>query len=228
MKITSNEKEIDKNTKIGFWSVLVSYPILTWAAILFLISEENLKTSFPMMLIGVILFQIGRTFRPWGRGAHSQFNKALGKLGKEYHIFHFRKNISHLLVGPAGIWLLVPHYSKEDVKYHEKSQKWKPDYASFSKKIGSIFKDRFGRPDMELLIESDTLDKFLQKFWKFEEAPHIDGVIVFMNDTINLDTKNSPIPSIKLSKLKEFFRKKEKEATISDKMIKNFIEVLSE
>lgn len=227
MKITSNEKEISKNTKIGYWSVLISYPILAWGAMLYLISSDNLKTSFPMMLIGLILFQIGKTFRPWGRGAENQFNKALGKLGNEYHIFHYRKNVSHMLIGPAGIWLLIPNYSQEDVEYNEKSRKWKPVYSSIWKRFGSFFKEKFGRPDMELLIESGTLDKFLQKFWTYEESPHINAAIIFMDESIKLFTKNSPIPSIKLSKLKETIRKKEKESKITQKMIENFIEVIS-
>jgi len=228
MQIISNEKEIDKNMKIGFWSTLVSYPILGWAAMLYLMSSANLKTSFPLMVIGLLLFQIGKTFRPWGRGANEQFDKALTKLGNNYHLFHYRKNISHIIIGPAGIWLLIPNYTEFDVEYHEKSQRWKPVFGSFWQKIGSFFKEKFGRPDMELIIESDTLDKFLQKFWTFEENPHVNAVIVFMNEEIELSTKSSPIPSIKIGKLKEFIRKQENITTINDKMITNFVTVLSE
>jgi len=47
------------------------------------------------------------------------------------------------------------------------------------------------------------------------EIPEINGLLVFTNDTTELDAEASPIPAMKLKQLKEFMRQKAKDKKFS-------------
>ena len=44
-------------------------------------------------------------------------DQALKGLDKKYTLYHYSIPVSHLLVGPAGVWILLPYYQRGTITY---------------------------------------------------------------------------------------------------------------
>jgi hypothetical protein len=222
MKIITNEKIIGRNTKIGFWSSLISPAIIALSMWIFFTQPRKFWLSLIVLFVGFILYQIGKIFRKWGRGSDLVFNKALEKLGKDYTLYHFSSPVSHLLVGPAGIWILVPRHTRGSITYNEKRNRWKLKHPTFTGKVFSPFKEGLERPKLEVLAEVNALDRYLQKRWKNRASPAIHAAVVFLDEEAEVNADNSPIPTLHIRGLREFIRKREKEERAPYSLIKEF------
>src|SRR5690348_5371239 len=117
MNILSNEKAIQRNGKIGNYASLAAFGLmLVGVYFSFRLSDpqfarENESYVWWMsasLLAGFILFQIGTYFmNRFGRRPRPDeaINASLKGLTKDYTLYHYLTPVSHLLVGPAGIWV---------------------------------------------------------------------------------------------------------------------------
>ena len=48
---------------------------------------------------------------------------ALKGLTKDYTLYHFLTPVNHLLVGPAGVWIIEAYYQRGNIVYE--GNKWK-------------------------------------------------------------------------------------------------------
>lgn len=222
MKIITNEKIIERKSKIGFWSSLISPAIIALSMWIFFTQLRKFGLSLIIFFVGLILYQIGKFFRKWGRGSDLVFNKALEKLGKDYTLYHFSSPVSHLLVGSAGIWILVPRHTRGSITYNEKRNRWKLNHPTFTGKVFSPFKEGLERPKLEILAEADALDRYLQKHWENRASPAIQAAVVFLEEKAEVNSDNSPIPTLHIRGLRDFIRKREKEERAPYSLIKEF------
>lgn len=227
MKIISNKKIIERNSKLSFGSALLSPVLIAISAWLFFDSEENLGLSLSLLVVGFIFYQVGITTKRWSRGTDQTLNNVLRRLDDNYTLYHFTTPVSHLLVGPAGIWILAPRYARGIVTFNEKRKRWKLTRSSAGSKVFSVFMEGLGRPDLELVGEAGALDRYLKKHWEYKEHPHVDGAIIFMDDRVEIEADNAPVPTLKVGKLREFIRAQEKESKVSAGVVKKFKAVVS-
>ncbi len=92
----------------------------------------------------------------WGRSPRPDelIDKGLKGLGREYTIYHYVTAASHLLVGPAGVWTLMPYYQSGKIVYEKK--RWKSRGGGFIQSYLRLFgQENMGRPE----IESETADR---------------------------------------------------------------------
>jgi hypothetical protein len=221
MKIIKNEKLIKRNGAIGNWISLAALVILGLGMYLSFAKRELIAYYLVALVVGFILTQIGMYLgNKFGRSPRpdEKIDAGLKGLQNDFVMYHYMGPASHLLVGPAGVWVVMPYHQSGQVTY--RNNRWRIRGGGFLQSYMRIFgQEGLGRPDIELEHEVNSVKKHLSKHMDESEIPEINGLMVFTNDNVELDAENAPIPTMKLKQVKEFIRQKAKEKRVSTDMI---------
>jgi hypothetical protein len=217
MKIIKNEKLIQRNGKIGSWVSLAALIVLGLGMYISFTRTELFVVSLASLLIGFTLTQVGMFMgNKYGRSPRpdEKLDAGLKGLPNEFTIYHYNTPASHVLVGPAGIWVLKPYHQRGQVSY--KKNRWRMSGGGFLQSYMRLFgQENLGRPDIEIEGEIHSLKKHLLKQMDESEIPDIKGLMVFASDQVEIDGEDSPIPALKIKQLKDFMRQKAKEKPIT-------------
>jgi len=162
------------------------------------------------MLIG--LYLLGRF------GGHprvdEKIDSALKGLPGDYTIYHFTVPAPHVLVGPAGIWILLPYAQRGVMTFTRK--RWRVKNGGFAQSYMSIVGlQGIGRPDLESENEINNVKKHLSKNLSNNDSPAVWAALLLTNEQMEVEAEGAPLPAIKLKQLKDFIRQKAKEKPIS-------------
>jgi len=147
-------------------------------------------------------------------------------LPNEYSIYHYTTPASHLLVGPAGMWVIKPYHQRGQVTF--KKKRWQMKGGGFLQSYMRLFgQESIGRPDIETESEISSLKRYLAKHMDESEIPEIKPLIVFTSDEIEIDADDAPIPTLKAKQLKDFMRQKAKGKGISTETLNKIKTLLS-
>ena len=217
MKIIKNEKLITRNGKIGQWTSLGALVVLGLGMYISFTRIDLFVYSIAALIIGFTLTQIGMYMgNRYGRSPRpdEKLDAGLKGLQNEFVMYHYVSPASHLLVGPAGIWVLLPFHQRGQVVY--KKNRWKMSGGGFLQSYMRIFgQESIGRPDLEMDSEISAVRKHLAKQVNEAEIPEINGMMVFTSDEVEIDAGDAIVPAMKLKEIKNFFRQKGKEKTLS-------------
>lgn len=216
MKIIKNEKIIKRNSKIGQWTSLAALIVLGGGMYISFTRTDLFVYSIAALLVGFTLTQVGMYMgNRYGRSPRpdEKLDAGLKGLQNEFSMYHYTAPASHLMVGPAGVWVLVPYHQRGKVTF--KKNRWKMSGGGFLQGYMRIFgQESLGRPDIELDSEVSAVKKYLGKQLDESEIPEIQALMVFTNDEVEIEAEDAPVPAMKLKEIKEFFRKKAKEKPI--------------
>jgi hypothetical protein len=218
MNIITNEKLIKRNTRIAQIAGLTGLAVLAGSMILVFTRPEQFGLTWGLLLAGFLLSQVGIYFtNRWGRRPRpdEHLTNALKGLGRDYSIFHFTTPTPHLLVGPAGVWVLLPHYQRGTITYER--GRWRQRGGGFLLNYMKIFgQEGLGRPDLEIDAEKESILRFLRKLMPDSEISAVQAALVFTNEDAQLiDLDEAPAPTLPAKKLKEFIRKTAKTKPLS-------------
>ena len=228
MKIIKNETLIKRNAKIGNWTSLGALAVLGGGMYLSFTRPELFTYSLIALLLGFILTQVGMYMgNKFGRSPRpdEKLDAGLKGLQNEFVMYHYTTPASHLLVGPAGVWVVMPYHQRGQVEF--KKDRWQMRGGGFLQSYMRIFgQEGLGRPDLEINNEINSLKKHLLKDMDESEIPAINAVMVFTNDEAVVEAEGSPFPAIKVKQLKEFIRQKAKEKKLSAETLNKLKAVL--
>lgn len=212
MKIVSNTKLIQRNRKIG--QVLTIGSLIVLGVGLYISFQAPLLSwSLLALVIGFLMSQVGIYFgNRWGRSPRpdEQLNAALKGLDNRFTIYHYTGPVTHLLVGPAGVWVLLPYHQRGTITYDK--NRWRQKGGGIGLFYMKLFaQESLGRPDVEAKAEIEDMERFLAKELGENEAPPAQAALVFTNPQAIVQAADAPLPTLELEKLKEFIRKKVKE-----------------
>ena len=217
MKIIKNERLIKRNGQIGQWTSLAALVVLGLGMYISFTRTDLFIYSIAALLVGFTLTQIGMYMgNRYGRSPRpdEKLDAGLKGLQNEFVMYHYTAPASHILVGPAGIWVLLPYHQRGKVTY--KKNRWRMSGGGFLQSYMRIFgQESLGRPDVEMESDVNAMKKYLAKKLEESDIPEINSLMVFTSDDVEIDAADSPIPSMKLKEMKEFFRRKAKEKGIS-------------
>jgi hypothetical protein len=212
MNIITNEKIIKRNTTIGRYATLVALLILVggmYVTFAFPEDPQYVTIAFAALLVGFLLSQFGIYFgNRWGRHPRvdERLTAALKGMNKDYTLYHYTTPVSHLLVGPAGVWILEPYYQRGTITYEK--GRWRQRGGGLLLSYLKIFaQEGLGRPDIEIDADIQTLQKHLSGLLGAENVPPIKVALVFTDDRAELQVEDAPHPALKAHALKEFLRK---------------------
>jgi hypothetical protein len=229
MKIYSNEKLIKRNNRLGQIASILSLIVLGVGMYFsFRDTEGNyIALTFGALIIGFLIFQFGNYYLSrWGKSPRPDelITAALKGLDDRYSLYHYVTPLFHLLVGPTGVYALLPYNQAGRLYYDEQRNRWRQKGGNaFLKLFGN---EGLGRPDMEAKYAQSDLVNYVKKLG-LDPAPLTDNVIiVFTNAKADSSIENSPSFAVTGEKLKEFLRKKMKENPVSVEWISTFLSKL--
>jgi hypothetical protein len=230
MKIIKNEKLIKRNAKIGQYTSLGALAVLGVGMYISFSRPELFVWAVGALLLGFTLTQIGMYFgNRWGRSPRpdEKLDAGLKGLHKEFNIYHWATPVAHLLVGPAGIWILIPYHQRGQVTYRK--NRFKMSGGGFLQNYMRLFgQEGIGRPDLEAESEINSVRKLLAKELEEDEIPEINAALVFTAEGVEIDTEDAPIPALPLKKLKDFIRNFAKQKPITPQELEKVKAILPE
>lgn len=220
MRIITNEPLIRRNRRIAQIASLSGLSVLIGGMIISFGKPELINLAFAALIIGFILSQIGIYYtNRWGRRPRpdEMLNQALKGLDDKYAIYHYTTPVSHLLVGPAGLWVLLPRHQRGTITF--RNGRWRQSGGGLLLAYLRLFaQEGLGRPDLEIRSETENLKTFIKKRLPENDVPPVQAALVFTDDRVDIqisEEDNPLAPTLHLSKLKEFIRKTAKSKPIS-------------
>ncbi|HEX8991879.1 MAG TPA: hypothetical protein VF784_09390 [Anaerolineales bacterium] len=216
MRIVKNEGLIKRNAKIGQYTSLAALVVLGIGMYISVSRTDLFVYAVVALILGFVMTQIGMFFsNRWGRSPRpdEQLDAALKGLPGDTALYHYMSPVPHLLVGPAGVWILQTYHQRGKVSYSR--NRWRLSGGGFMQTYMSIFgQEGLGRPELDLANETSSLRKFFTKELGENAVPEIGSALVFTNDQAEIDATGAPTPAMKIKQLKEFLRQKAKERPI--------------
>ena len=230
MKIVKNEKLIKRNSKIGQFTSLGALVVLGVGMYISFTRPELFVWAVGALLLGFTLTQVGMYFgNRWGRSPRpdERLDAGLKGLPGEFVIYHWTTSVAHLLVGPAGIWVLLPFHQRGHVTYRK--NRWRMAGGGFLQNYMRLFgQEGIGRPDLEAEAEINSVRKVFAKEMEEDEIPEIKAALVFTTEGVEIEAEDAPMPALPLKKLKEFMRNKAKEKPITPQELEKIKAALPE
>jgi len=216
MNIIKNEKLIRRNGKIGQWTSLGALGVLGIGMYISIKQPELFIWSMAALLAGFSMSQMGMYYgNRWGRSPRPDelLDAALKGLPGDFTLYHFATPASHLLVGPAGVWVLMPYHQRGRIVYEK--NRWRVKGGGVMQGYMRIFgQEGLGRPEIEARSEMDALRKALTKEMGEGQVPPVQAALVFTADQAQVESGESPLPAMPLKKLKDFMRQRAKDRSM--------------
>jgi hypothetical protein len=229
MKIVTNEKLIKRNGRIGTLATFAGLLVLVGGMVVTFRFQTYAYLSFVALIVGFGLSQIGMSFQSrWGRHPRPDelIDQGLKGLNDQYSIYHYSAPAAHLLVGPSGLWVIMPYHQTGKIVYERK--RWRQKGGGIGQKYLRLFgQEGLGRPDLEANSEVESLERFFSKNIPDVELEKPNIVLVFVNNHAELDVDDAPILSLPVKQLKNTIRRSAKTKPLSPELIKQVNELLA-
>ncbi len=212
MNIIRNETLIKRNARIGQIAMFGGLLVLGGGMYLSFKYPDQVSLSLVSLLFGFILSQVGIFYmNRWGRKPRpdEMIDQALKGLDKKYSMYHYAAPASHLLVGPSGLWILLPYYQRGNITFSK--GRWRQTGGGLGYAYLKIFaQEGLGRPDLEVTSEMKSLQDYLKKKLGEQDLPPIQAALVFINPKAEINIPESETPpaeAVLLKDLKDVVRK---------------------
>ncbi len=229
MKVITNDKLVKRNARIGQVATVGGLLVLVGGMVISFRNPNYASLSWVALLAGFALSQVGLYFgNRWGRHPRPDelLDLGLKGLSEQYSIYHYVAPAAHLLVGPSGLWVIMPFYQAGKIVYEK--NRYRQKGGGFMQRYLRIFgQEGLGRPELEASAEVEAIDKFIKKNIPDIEIKESNVALVFINDKAELEVKNAPVLTLPLKELKNTIRKTAKEKALSPDMIKQINELFA-
>ena len=208
MHVVANQKLISTRVKIASAAHLAALGVFAVGLILSWSNPEPttelMVGAYIAIIVGLILYNVGqkflRRFGPRFR-ADGILEKTLKGLDRRYTLLVFPqlKLPDYILVGPAGIQVIVPR--AHDGAISCRANVWYRDPGKGLKRIGALFGGvPFGDPSNDVAKGIARIKERLEQAGIGEkEQPPIDGIIIFTNPAakLRIDGCSYPVTGLK-------------------------------
>jgi hypothetical protein len=229
MKVITNTKLIKRNAKIGQILSIAALSILGVGLYISFKMPDKFVYSLGALLLGFFMSQIGMYYgNRWGRSPRPDelIDKGLKGLGRDYSIYHFVTPAAHLLVSPAGIWVIITYYLAGTIRYEKK--RWRVKGGGFTQSYLRAFgQENIGRPDIDSGNEIESATRHLRRTLpEGTEIPEVRAILLFVNPKAEINVNDAPVAAMKPQDLKEFFKAQVKEKSLPENMIETIRKAL--
>jgi hypothetical protein len=227
MKIITNEKLIKRNNRIGQITSIGSLVVLA-VGMFYSFKDEGgtyMSFTFTTLILGFILFQVGNFYlNRFGKSPRPDelISQSLKGLDDHYSLYHFTTSATHLLVGPAGIFSILPYGQEGTLFYDAAKKQWRQKGGNFFMKI--FAQEGLGRPVGEAEIAKEELERFLLKVGVSKEKAVGTPILLFTNEKATIEGEGSPVAYTTSGKFKDLLRRKAKEVDFDAEPVIQMIE----
>ena len=228
MNIYRNESLIKRNAKIAQFTLFGGLLVLAGGMYLSFRYPDQFLYSLSALVFGFLLSQVGIYFsNRWSRKPRPDeiLDQALKGLDDKYYLYHYLTPISHLLVGPCGVWNLKTYHQKGIITYQN---------GRYRQKGGSLYmkifaQESLGRPELEVQGDETRISNFFSENLGEELTHETYSALVFTNSNVEIilsEDDPPPAETIYVAKLKDLIRKYAKAKTLSSEKIEKIINVI--
>ncbi|RJQ40603.1 MAG: hypothetical protein C4545_08480 [Anaerolineaceae bacterium] len=217
MKIIRNDKLIKRNSKISQYVLYAALTTLVIGIYLTITKStaEEIGWAYLFLIPSYVLVQISIAMgNRWSRSPRPDevVAQSLKGLDNQYSLYIFTTAIPHLLVGPAGVWIIKTYHQSGKIYLDEKKNilKQKGGGNFFTRIFASEGIGNVGRESKDIL---DKFEKYLTKIG-VTEHPKINVINVFINEDVTIDVPEYPEAIMTAEKLKDFIRKTAKQVNL--------------
>jgi len=222
MKVITNDKLIKRNGRLGQLATIAGLLILVGGMVVSFLNPNYAGFAWIALFVGFALSQIGLYFgNRWGRHPRpdERLNEGLKGLNEQFSLYHYMTPAAHLIVGPSGLWVLMPYYQQGKIIFEK--GRWKQKGGGFMQRYLRVFaQEGIGRPDVEAPAEASAVNRYIHKKLPDLQVPEANVALVFTSEKAELEVDGAPIPTVPLKKLKEVIRKSAKEQPLSTDLIR--------
>lgn len=198
MRIITNENLYKRNSRVALVGNLLGMLLLVASVYVLFLAQEDIGRYLLFFIGGLLFTQVGMYFNRWNKRPDRALGRGLKSLDDSYTLYNYTSPVSHLLVGPSGLWILLPRHTNGTITYDAKRRKWRSDGVKLRQRLGQ---EGIGNPVQDATIEAEVLDRWLRKYWK--SAPlQVNAALVFVNDTTEVEVATAPLPTTSTKKLK--------------------------
>jgi hypothetical protein len=220
MKIITNEKLVKRNARIGQVATVAGLLVLVGGMVLTFRNPNFAYLAWIALILGFAFSQIGLSFsNRWGRHPRpdEQIDQGLKGLSDQYSIYHYTTPAAHLLVGPSGLWVILPYYQTGNIVYEKK--RWRQKGGGVMQRYMRVFgQEGLGRPELEASEQVSSLDQYFKKNLPDLELEKPNVVIVFVNERAELSVEDAPILTLPVKQLKNTIRKSAKSKPLAPEL----------
>lgn len=229
MKIISNQKIIKRNKLISQGVLYLSIALLLIGFLWSFTNPDLAQTtlSYIILIPAFLLVQVSIFMaNKWGRSPRPDeiIERALKGLNDQYTLYNYTTSTPHLLLGPAGIWIIKPYHHSGEISYN-------PEKNRFEQHGGpNIIAKLFAQESLpniknESSVQVKRTKDFLHNL-EVRELPEISVANIFFSDKADVHAKNAPEIIVHVDKLKDIIRKKAKAINIKDVVLNQIKEKL--
>jgi hypothetical protein len=218
MRILTNERLYKRNTRLAFAANLGGMFFLVASIYVLFNSNEQFGLYLLFLMLGIILMQFGIYFNRWNRRPDLALNQALKSLDDSYTLYHYRSPVSHLLLGPTGLWIILPRHTRGTISYDSKRRRWRTKGGGL---LARFSQEGVGKPVAEASWEAEALDRFLEKNWQKASSLRVQAALVFVDDNVEVQAANAPIPTASVKKVKQILIKNDEKSRLSKEQVKD-------
>ena len=224
MRLVIDQKLVDRNTKIGKYSLQAGLVLLVGALIIdiygFTRPQDTMILFYALgaFFVGLVLTNVSAYYNNrWGRRPDKGLSDALKGIDDRYALYHYRLGAAHVLLGPNGSTVFLPKYQPGPITFEK--GKWVAPSAKRGP-LGLFTSDPVGNPVAEAAEETASLNKFLKK-----RAPEVQlapqAVVVFMHSQADISATDAPLTVLHVKQLKDYIRRLPKDNALpADTMAK--------
>jgi hypothetical protein len=222
MKIITNEKMISRNAKIAkitFYASMAIFAIGLIASFQRPDDPSLLTWTMAALILGFTFSQVSIYFQNrFGKRPRpdEHISDALKGLDNKFTLYHYTSPVSHLLVGPSGIWGFLTFPQNGIIKFDK--DRWKQKGGSWMMRI--FGGESLGRPDLDASAAGREIATMLKKIYPEQtEIPWVRVALVFTHPMVKIEGEDAPLPALTTKKLKEVVRKYVKTEAIPDETL---------
>jgi hypothetical protein len=230
MNIVINEPLIKRNGTIAKYSMFGGLAVLGLGMYVSFAMPGQATLSFLALIGGFILSQIGISYsNKFGRSPRpdEQLNTGLKGLDTRHTLYHYTTPVPHLLVGPSGVWILIPMHQGGTISYSK--DRWRQRGGNLYMKI--FAQESLGRPDVEMQAQFSALNKYLAAKLPDDQIPAIQVALVFTSPKAQIDIPEDvepPALTVSIKDLKDALRKSSKTRGMPAEKFRPLQELLEE
>jgi hypothetical protein len=231
MKLSNNYPLIERNKKISQIVLYSSLILLVLGLIWSFTGAEKIQytVAYLVLIPAYVLVQISIYLaNRWGRTPRPDeiIEQSLKGLNDQYTLYNYNTGVQHLLVGPAGVWIIKPYYQYGTITFDSKKNHYvQKGGANFISKL--FGQESLPNIERESKIELNDFESYLKKnSLNISLKPKI--VNIFFSEKAEINSKNSPEITIHSDKLKDMIRGQAKLNPIKEETINKIREQLPE
>jgi hypothetical protein len=209
MRIIRNERRVNVLSSVGQYATLGGLLVLLSGLVISFVRPTWLVPLAVSMTLGFVLSVAGGYFADRYAGPlahHRALAEVLKGLDYRHTLIQYLLPADHVLLEPGGCTCFVVKAQGGEVTYEDgEDGRWRhKQRGNFFRRL--VGQEGLGRPHVDAEREVARLERYLGEEMEHANRVPIRGVIVFVNEEVQVEADQSPVPAFYRKNVKDWLR----------------------